>query len=119
MGTWREIIDGIGERTEFGNARLVRDPRRKGGWTLLFEEVQQSYVDVADPTYLSFEYARRIAAVVDTMAPAGAPLRVLHLGGGAFTMPPLRRRDPARLHAGDRRPGPAAGRVRAAGRAVA
>ncbi|GAB3857771.1 hypothetical protein [Dactylosporangium cerinum] len=71
MGTWREIVDGIGERTEFGNARLVRDPRRKGGWTLLFEEVQQSYVDVADPTHLSFEYARRIAAVVDTMAPAG------------------------------------------------
>ncbi len=87
MSTWREIIDGIGERTEFGNARLVRDPRRKGGWTLLFEEVQQSYVDVTDPTHLSFEYARRIAAVVDTMAPAGAPITVLHLGGGAFTMP--------------------------------
>ena len=50
MGTWREIIDGIGERTEFGNARLVRDPRRKGGWTLLFEEVQQSYVGSATST---------------------------------------------------------------------
>ncbi|MEV0128284.1 fused MFS/spermidine synthase [Dactylosporangium sp. NPDC050688] len=87
MGSWREIVDGIGERTEFGNARLVRDPRRKGGWTLLFEEVQQSYVDVTDPTHLSFEYTRRIGAVVDTMARTGAPLRVLHLGGGAFTMP--------------------------------
>jgi hypothetical protein len=87
VGAWREIIDGIGERTEFGNARLVRDPRRKGGWTLLFEEVQQSYVDVADPLYLSFEYTRRIAAVVDTVAPLGRPLTVLHLGGGAFTMP--------------------------------
>jgi spermidine synthase len=87
MGSWREIIDGIGERTEFGNARLVRDPRRKGGWTLLFEEVQQSYVDMTDPTHLSFEYARRIGSVADTIAPAGAPLRVLHLGGGAFTMP--------------------------------
>ncbi|MET7418423.1 fused MFS/spermidine synthase [Dactylosporangium sp. NPDC005555] len=87
MGGWREVIDGIGERTEFGSARLVRDPRRKGGWTLLFEEVQQSYVDVADPTHLRFEYARRIAAVIDTMAPQGRPLTVLHLGGGAFTMP--------------------------------
>lgn len=87
MSGWREIIDGIGERTEFGNARLVRDPRRKGGWTLLFEEVQQSYVDVSDPTYLRFEYARRIAAVIDTMAPQGRPLHALHLGGGAFTLP--------------------------------
>lgn len=87
MGGWREIVEGIGERTEFGNARLLRDPRRKGGWTLLVEEVQQSYVDVNDPTHLSFEYTRRIGAIVDTMAPAGQPLRVLHLGGGAFTMP--------------------------------
>ncbi|MET7398660.1 fused MFS/spermidine synthase [Dactylosporangium sp. NPDC005572] len=87
MGAWREIVNGIGERTEFGSARLLRDPRRKGGWTLLVEEVQQSYVDVHDPTYLSFEYTRRLGSIVDAMAPAGRPLRVLHLGGGAFTMP--------------------------------
>ncbi|GAA2361191.1 fused MFS/spermidine synthase [Dactylosporangium salmoneum] len=87
MGSWREIIDGIAEDADFGAARLLRDPRRKGGWTLLVEEVQQSYVDVHDPTHLYFEYTRRIGSVVDTMAPAGASLRVLHLGGGAFTMP--------------------------------
>ncbi|HTJ40311.1 MAG TPA: fused MFS/spermidine synthase [Dactylosporangium sp.] len=87
MGSWREIIDGIAENGEFGAARLVRDPRRKGGWTLLVEEVQQSYVDVHDPTHLNFEYTRRIGSIVDTAAPPGAPLRVLHLGGGAFTMP--------------------------------
>ncbi|WP_432975826.1 spermidine synthase [Dactylosporangium sp. CA-233914] len=87
MGSWREIIDGIGEACDFGAARLVRDPRRKGGWTLLVEEVQQSYVDTLDPTHLYFEYTRRVGSVVDTAFPAGAPLRVLHLGGGAFTMP--------------------------------
>ncbi|WP_432828372.1 spermidine synthase [Dactylosporangium sp. CA-092794] len=87
MGSWREIIDGIAEQGDYGAARLVRDPRRKGGWTLLVEEVQQSYVDVRDPKHLSFEYTRRIGSVVDTAAPPGAPLRVLHLGGGAFTMP--------------------------------
>ncbi|MEV8515612.1 fused MFS/spermidine synthase [Dactylosporangium sp. NPDC051484] len=87
MGSWREIIDGIAEDGDFGAARLVRDPRRKGGWTLLVEEVQQSYVDMRDPTRLSFEYTRRLGSIVDAAAPAGKPLRVLHLGGGAFTMP--------------------------------
>ncbi|MGI5237479.1 spermidine synthase [Dactylosporangium sp. CA-139066] len=87
MGSWREIIDGIAENGDFGAARLVRDPRRKGGWTLLVEEVQQSYVDTRDPTYLYFEYTRRIGSVIDTVAAEGAPLRVLHLGGGAFTLP--------------------------------
>jgi len=87
MPAWRDIVNGIGENTDFGAARLVRDPRRKGGWTLLVEEVQQSYVDVNDPTHLYFEYTRRIGSIVDTAAPAGEPLRVLHLGGGAFTLP--------------------------------
>nr|BFE66409.1 fused MFS/spermidine synthase [Dactylosporangium thailandense] len=87
MGSWREIIDGIAENGEFGAARLVRDPRRKGGWTLLVEEVQQSYVDVRDPTHLYFEYTRRLGSVVDAAFPEGEPIRVLHLGGGAFTMP--------------------------------
>ncbi|GAA2641819.1 fused MFS/spermidine synthase [Dactylosporangium fulvum] len=86
-GGWRDIVNGIAEDVDLGAARLLRDPRRKGGWTLLVEEVQQSYVDVRDPTYLSFEYTRRIGSIVDTVAPAGRPIRVLHLGGGAFTMP--------------------------------
>jgi spermidine synthase len=81
------VVDGIAEKVQFGAARLVPDPRRPGGWTLLFEEVQQSYVDVNDPTYLDFEYTRVIATIADTAAPSGEPLRVLHLGGGAFTLP--------------------------------
>lgn len=84
---WREAASGIGEKVEFGSARLVPDPRRRGGWTLLVEEVQQSYVDVNDPTHLAFEYMRMIAAVVDAVAAGGEPMRVLHLGGGALTLP--------------------------------
>src|SRR3954464_9368457 len=87
MSGWGDIVNGIGENTDFGAARLIRDPRRKGGWTLLVEEVQQSYVDVLDPTHLYFEYTRRVGSIIDTAAPEGEPLRVLHLGGGAFTMP--------------------------------
>ncbi|PZF98104.1 spermidine synthase [Micromonospora deserti] len=67
--------------------RLVVDPARRTGRTLLAADVEQSYVDVADPGHLHFEYVRRMAAVADLAAPAGRPLDVLHLGGGALTLP--------------------------------
>ncbi|MFF5219432.1 spermidine synthase [Micromonospora sp. NPDC000442] len=66
---------------------LAVDPARPTGRTLLAGGVEQSYVDVADPTYLHFEYVRRMAAVIDLAAPAGDPLEALHLGGGALTLP--------------------------------
>jgi spermidine synthase len=65
----------------------VPDPGRPNGWALLVEDVAQSYVDLDDPTHLEFEYVRRVASVIDTCAPSGAPLRVLHLGGGALSIP--------------------------------
>ena len=46
-----------------------------------------AHVDTADPTHLFFEYLRRIGHVADAFAPAGAPVRALHLGGGALTLP--------------------------------
>jgi spermidine synthase len=70
-----------------GVAELVPDADRRTGWTLMIDGAPQSHVDLADPTYLEFEYVRRMAAVVDLVAPPGRPLRVLHLGGGALTLP--------------------------------
>ncbi|HYN94905.1 MAG TPA: fused MFS/spermidine synthase [Pilimelia sp.] len=70
-----------------GLAALVPDPDRRDGWTLLLDGVPQSHVDLADPTHLEFEYVRRIASVIDAAKPAGVPLRALHLGGGALTLP--------------------------------
>lgn len=70
-----------------GLAELVPDPDRAGSWTLLLDGAPQSHVDLTDPTHLEFEYVRRLAAAVDLIAPAGEPLRVLHLGGGALTLP--------------------------------
>nr|QLK00801.1 fused MFS/spermidine synthase [Micromonospora carbonacea] len=66
---------------------LVVDPSRRTGRTLLAGGVAQSYVDLADPRYLHFEYVRRMAAVVDLAAPPGTPVDALHLGGGALTLP--------------------------------
>ena len=66
---------------------LLIDRVRPNGRILLVEGVPQSYVDVGDPTYLHFDYVRRMASVVDAAATRGNPLRVLHLGGGGFTLP--------------------------------
>jgi hypothetical protein len=71
----------------FGVAELRPDPRRAQGWELLIGGVSQSYVDLADPLYLPFEYARRICSVLRVARPAGVPMEVLHLGGGALTLP--------------------------------
>ncbi|UOQ88233.1 fused MFS/spermidine synthase [Agromyces endophyticus] len=57
------------------------------GFTLLVDDVAQSHVDRADPTRLFFEYVRRIGHVIDAVGLPGEPLRALHLGGGAMTLP--------------------------------
>ncbi len=65
---------------------LLADPDRPQAWTLLVGSTPQSYVDLDDPRYLDFEYMQRLGHVVDLAAPEGAPLRVLHLGGGALSL---------------------------------
>jgi spermidine synthase len=65
----------------------VPDISRTDAWILYLAGAPQSEVDLDDPTYLEFEYIRRIAHLLDVAAPAGEPLRVLHLGGGALTLP--------------------------------
>jgi hypothetical protein len=70
----------------FGLAELRPDPARAAGWELLVDGVAQSYVDLADPGYLAFEYVRRIASVLRSVRRAGVPVKVLHLGGGGLTL---------------------------------
>ncbi|KUH39488.1 MULTISPECIES: spermidine synthase [Streptomyces] len=70
-----------------GTAKLMPDIDRERAWLLTVDGAPQSYVDLDDPTHLEFEYARRLAHVVDAAAHEGAPLDVVHLGGGALTLP--------------------------------
>jgi spermidine synthase len=65
---------------------LLADADRPRAWMLLADGVPQSYVDLADPAHLELEYLRRLGHVIDLAAPPAAPLRVLHLGGGALTL---------------------------------
>ncbi|MCX5524291.1 fused MFS/spermidine synthase [Streptomyces bobili] len=76
----------VSETVDGGLAQLLPDRDRARAWTLLIDGAPQSHVDLDDPGYLSFEYQRRLGHVIDLAAPAGRPLHVLHLGGGAFTL---------------------------------
>jgi spermidine synthase len=77
----------VHREVRLGGAELVPDMDRTAGWLLFVDGVPQSGVDLDDPGYLEFEYIRRIGHVVDLAFPAGAPIRALHLGGGALTLP--------------------------------
>jgi spermidine synthase len=70
-----------------GSAELVPDLDRTDSWLLFIDGVPQSGVDLGDAGYLEFEYVRRIGHVADLAFPPGESLRVLHLGGGALTLP--------------------------------
>ena len=63
------------------------DVDRKRAWLLTVDGAPQSYVDLDEPEHLEFEYARRLGHVLDIVAEPGSPLDVLHLGGGALTLP--------------------------------
>jgi spermidine synthase len=68
-------------------AATITEGDRPGSYVLWRDGMAQSQVDPADPTWLAFDYMRRIADVLDVVAPAGRPLRVVHIGGAAMTLP--------------------------------
>lgn len=71
---------------ETGTAELLRDADSDDAWLLTVDGVPQSFVDRADPTRLEFDYVRLLGDVADCAAPEGAPLSVVHLGGGGCTL---------------------------------
>jgi hypothetical protein len=66
-----------------GDLVAERDPRRPSGWLLRQCDMDASYVDLADPLHLEFDYLRWIRVVLRV---AGAR-RILHVGGGACALP--------------------------------
>jgi hypothetical protein len=68
-------------------ARLIRDLAYARAFTLRVGRTDQSYVDLDDPRRLEFDYLEQIAVVVDTVAPQGEPVRAVHIGGAAMSLP--------------------------------
>ncbi|MCR6030759.1 spermidine synthase [Nocardioides sp. zg-579] len=60
---------------------------RRDAWLVRLDGRDQSYVDLADPTHLAFDYVRRLGDVVDLHRRAGEPTRVVHVGGAGLTLP--------------------------------
>ncbi|MEV4334027.1 fused MFS/spermidine synthase [Streptomyces sp. NPDC049597] len=70
-----------------GTAKLLPDVDRDRAWLLTLDDAPQSYVDLDEPAHLEFEYARRLAHVVDRATEGAATPSVVHLGGGALALP--------------------------------
>ncbi len=70
---------------DHGVAKLMPDVDRPRAWLLTVDGAPQSYVDLDDPTHLEFEYARRLAHVIESLD--DGPVEAVHLGGGALTLP--------------------------------
>lgn len=66
--------------------KVIQDPNRATGRTLVLDTSRHSYVDIADPTYLGFRYARLFASIIQVQTD-GAPIDALFVGGGGFTIP--------------------------------
>jgi MFS family permease len=66
--------------------RVEQDPLRPSGRYLILDTLYHSYVDLKDPRYLDFSYARAIRGAVDGRYPGRAALETLHVGGGGFTL---------------------------------
>ncbi|MEV5314411.1 MULTISPECIES: spermidine synthase [unclassified Streptomyces] len=77
----------VSRAVDQGTAKLMPDVDRERAWLLTVDGAPQSYVDLDEPTHLEFEYARRLGHVLDTLAEPGRALDVVHLGGGALTLP--------------------------------
>lgn len=77
----------VSRTTDLGVAKLMPDVDRERAWLLTVDGAPQSYVDLDEPEHLEFEYARRLGHVLDLVGEPGRPLDVLHLGGGALTLP--------------------------------
>ena len=65
-----------------GDLVAERDPLRPGGRLLRQGDMDASYVDLADPLHLEFDYLRWIRIVLR----AARARRVLHVGGGACAL---------------------------------
>ncbi len=68
-------------------ASIAVDAERDSGRFLILDTLKHSYVDLEDPTYIEFEYAKSLIDVIDSRFPRGQSLDALHVGGGGFTLP--------------------------------
>ncbi len=71
-------------------SEIVPTADGRNAFVVVNGETEQSFVDLADPLRLEFEYVQRIAEVLDEAVlarPRAETVRVVHVGGGGLTLP--------------------------------
>jgi spermidine synthase len=88
LGAWSGGLDSPCEaETKYHCVNLEADPANPDGYTLVLDDLPHSYVDLSDPTDLEFNYVQWIAKAIDATFAPKAPLNVVFVGGGGFTLP--------------------------------
>jgi len=77
---------GICEDPHVSDPAQIEPADRPDTYLVRMAGMDQSHVDLGDPTRLLFDYVRRIGDVIDAHGPIGDPLKVLHIGGAALTL---------------------------------
>ena len=67
--------------------QVERDPARPSGRVLVLDDLRHSYVDLADPRRLEFDYVRWIGDAIAGLPPRRRALDAVFVGGGGFTLP--------------------------------
>ena len=57
------------------------------GWTLVIDGFYHSNLDLDGEPRLNFDYAKRVVALTDHFFTPRSPISILHLGGGALSIP--------------------------------
>lgn len=78
------------QTTDYYCVRIVADDPsdpegRENGRSLIIDNLRHAHVDLDDPLFLDIRYMRLFADAVE--ATPDEPLRVLHVGGGGFSLP--------------------------------
>ena len=76
--------------TDYSCVRIVADDPsdpegRENGRSLIIDNLRHAHVDLDDPLFLDIRYMRLFADAVEALP--DEPLRVLHVGGGGFSLP--------------------------------
>ncbi len=73
--------------TEYHCVRVEADPERPTGRLLVLDREYNSYVDLQHPTFLAFRYTTWMGEAISAIGQPKAPLDVVFIGAGGFTMP--------------------------------
>lgn len=81
-------LDPCDRESAYFCARVVSDLAGcPGGLTLYLDTLRHSCIHPDQPERLDFSYAQLFADALTAAGPGGAPLDVLHVGGGGFSLP--------------------------------